>query len=724
MGKLLVPRGEGPTKKRNIGLTQVSGWGGDSGGITSAYRQPWDPQKAVREGFAKESLLAKITTAVGEDCAKRTKFPFIAVQTGTGKELTDHPVPWHWNVAANEQMAASTLLSYISLALDFAGESFVVRVGEAWAPLIAPKIEVLGAKRGSTNSDGTPALVGGYVIRNQMGQELGRYDAYGNPISGMAVGVLHHIFNPYPENAYRVSPYVEQVGLSVDISYYSRMAVKSLMKNSGQPAGVIQLGDDEEWNQEQLDDVERKINSRLSDVTQKGRTLVINSKMSYQQLGQGAAGAGWNDLALEERKMMLGGWYMPASRLGMGGDSTFENQKTSRAGYYEDMILARLGLIASCLNVRFRQEGFELVVDDSLVRELLIDDASVSRATKLWQVGLATKNEAREIVSLPPIDGGDDFTEIPVAVQDAPAANKAPGTKSRDAVPLAKRATGPLPPDEQAAVWDAYVEGNRGLPRAAQAHHQWVYDQCIYQLTRVAGLHHRDDPAVSPQDLPTPNVPPEILFTIKEANDKLEALIGPEEWKAIEDAIAEGAGTLGTTLDKNATVWQHMLTQRIARLVHGKAPDGTELFKPWNVDLRDDVAKVLSEGYSQGFTVGKTGTALQGVLGIETPKGKVGWRAEAIARTELNGIASAVTDQAMQEAGVTMKWWYSASDERTRPSHSKAAQDYPQSKAIPMESSFTVGGTRMLRPHDPYAPASEVMGCRCRLMAAVDLSTI
>lgn len=86
-------------------------------------------------------------------------------------------------------------------------------------------------------------------------------------------------------------------------------------------------------------------------------------------------------------------------------------------------------------------------------------------------------------------------------------------------------------------------------------------------------------------------------------------------------------------------------------------------------------------------------------------------RAMTIARTEAVGayvqgdMAGAV---ALGDKGPVEKVWVATIDPRTRPTHA-AAHD----QTVPFAAQFEVGGTSMNAPHDPGAPAGEVVHCRC-----------
>jgi hypothetical protein len=55
-----------------------------------------------------------------------------------------------------------------------------------------------------------------------------------------------------------------------------------------------------------------------------------------------------------------------------------------------------------------------------------------------------------------------------------------------------------------------------------------------------------------------------------------------------------------------------------------------------------------------------------------------------------------------------VKRWLATEDQRTRPDHREA-----DGQTVPFGGMFVVGGYLMSHPHDPTAPAKEVVNCRC-----------
>ncbi len=366
---------------------------------------------AGNQGHGQETLLASIVNAVAADCANISNWKMHARQLGTGKDITDTDPYCHaFNVAANQQLHSVAFRSYISLQLDFIGEVYLQEMpapggGITLSPMYDRRISPVRAKPGQLNRDGSRAIIAGYVERDHYGIEIGRYNENGVAIAGEAQGQIHRIHYGYPGDPYKAQPFVANAAIPISTVHYANLTIRSLMANSGIPGGIVSVND-EDMPDEELELYERQINNRLTDPTKKGSILVFGSDTTYHQLSEGAPGAGWEKLAELPRQDVMSTWYMPPSRLGVGGSRTYENQRVELAAYFKNMIYTRLTLIASSLSVTTRLKGYELYFTLKDVPELAEDTAyKLDTAVKLWTAKLMTLDEARETVNLPPIGG-------------------------------------------------------------------------------------------------------------------------------------------------------------------------------------------------------------------------------------------------------------------------------------------------------------------------------
>lgn len=87
-------------------------------------------------------------------------------------------------------------------------------------------------------------------------------------------------------------------------------------------------------------------------------------------------------------------------------------------------------------------------------------------------------------------------------------------------------------------------------------------------------------------------------------------------------------------------------------------------------------------------------------------------RAERIARTESTGAYNAGTQSAFYDEGVSSKMWIALADDRTRDTHLDA-----HGQCTYADEAFNIAGNYLMMPGDPGGPASEVINCRCTMVA-------
>lgn len=105
---------------------------------------------------------------------------------------------------------------------------------------------------------------------------------------------------------------------------------------------------------------------------------------------------------------------------------------------------------------------------------------------------------------------------------------------------------------------------------------------------------------------------------------------------------------------------------------------------------------------------------------IEDITGYSEFRSDMIARTETiaaynNGNLASARELTAEGFGPVAKRWSSVGDDRTRPSHADA-----NGQTVWMDEPFVIGGDYMEGPHDPNAPAAQVVQCRCRVLFLYD----
>lgn len=125
------------------------------------------------------------------------------------------------------------------------------------------------------------------------------------------------------------------------------------------------------------------------------------------------------------------------------------------------------------------------------------------------------------------------------------------------------------------------------------------------------------------------------------------------------------------------------------------------------------VSHIIDKATVNGASIPDVQAQIEQLFG-DTSTEKWKSRARTVARTEVVGAYNGGLNDAFAvivaaDPGTEyVKRWLATEDSRTRPDHVEA-----DGQTVPFGQPFIVGGFSMMHPHDPDAPAKEVVNCRC-----------
>lgn len=123
-------------------------------------------------------------------------------------------------------------------------------------------------------------------------------------------------------------------------------------------------------------------------------------------------------------------------------------------------------------------------------------------------------------------------------------------------------------------------------------------------------------------------------------------------------------------------------------------------------NIQKTMKRVLDTAVAEGWTQDETAEALRTAFNHINRGGRLG----VVARTSASGTINGARSFAMAAAGVEKHEWLTVRDKHVRDTH----RAYEKKGAVPIGSNFAKGKGYTLRyPHDPDAPAGEVINCRC-----------
>lgn len=127
-------------------------------------------------------------------------------------------------------------------------------------------------------------------------------------------------------------------------------------------------------------------------------------------------------------------------------------------------------------------------------------------------------------------------------------------------------------------------------------------------------------------------------------------------------------------------------------------------------ELRAQYRSVIEQAAEEGWSVNRTAETLVDAVDAVAPS-----RAEALARTDLNGLANGASVHlatvSKDPDATVYKTWLATNDDRTRETHVEA-----DGQSVLVNETFDVGLSRLSYPGDPFGPPEEVMNCRCTVV--------
>ena len=127
-------------------------------------------------------------------------------------------------------------------------------------------------------------------------------------------------------------------------------------------------------------------------------------------------------------------------------------------------------------------------------------------------------------------------------------------------------------------------------------------------------------------------------------------------------------------------------------------------------ELRAIYRDVIERAALEGLSIPKTASAI-----VSEVDGMAGYRATALARTDMIGLANGASQTIATEAFAgredVLKVWLATDDDRTRETHIDA-----NGQEVGLNDYFDVGGYPAMYPGDPDLPDEEVVNCRCTLI--------
>jgi HK97 family phage portal protein len=126
--------------------------------------------------------------------------------------------------------------------------------------------------------------------------------------------------------------------------------------------------------------------------------------------------------------------------------------------------------------------------------------------------------------------------------------------------------------------------------------------------------------------------------------------------------------------------------------------------------IAEELRGICQSGIEEGLTVNQIGDMISQYYNELS-----GYRANAIARTEIGGSAGFGRYVGLRNTGIRYKEWFTALDEKVRSTHMAM-----EGMVVLMEEMWNVGGELLKYPGDVDGSGEETINCRCSEVAVYD----
>ena len=447
-----------------------------------------------------------------------------------------------------------------------------------------------------------------------------------------------------------------------------------LLQNGARPSSAwIAEGDLSESQFEQLRDSLRQYEGSKN----AGKTLLLEGGLSWQDLSISPHEMDWLNGINNAARQIHAAFGVHPVLTGME-TGTFENQDHARRGLYMGVVLPLMRQILTDLSMFLSDDygdNLMLEVDRDGIEALAENrDALFERITKAYEVGIVTRNEARQALGYDDSDQGDVFINEPTeAAGTLPEETK----ETRDLNAMHYKRW-----DEDVQRREARVER-----RLRQAHKQ--------QRDRLMDALEAATPATIGASINN-------VYTLEEVRDVLAEEI-------LAAMIEEGRETVGQL--KGVAPAETKELEDVFGMASQTAIEEAEARAAQAVALTTDtqvsqIRTIVTAALADGEDIATIVRAIDDLMLDQI----IPNRSAAIARTEIVGASNRGAYLAAQGTGLKTRTIWIAT-----PFGDRREEHWALNGVSVTTGERFVGGLEepMLHPHAPDAPAGEVVNCRC-----------
>jgi len=374
-------------------------------GVGTEEAKTYKYQDLAKEGYLKNAIVYRCVNEISKGASA---VPFI-IKSGD-QIVEQHPLIDLLNRPNPLQSYSeffNSLFGYVLLS----GNAYVLKVGsELGAPkelhqLRPDRINIKGS--GGAIPDSYEYVINGRVQQTYLVDQDNGFSE-----------VKHvKLWNPL-DDYYGLSP-MSAAAVEVDQFNMSSKHNVNLLQNGARPSGaVIFKPQDDSGFSVNLSESQRQqlltdLNNRFSGAGNAGRPMLLEGDFDWKEMGLSPKDMDFLNLKNMSATDIALCFGVPSQLVGVPDSQTYSNVAEARLALYEETIIPHLRKISSDMN-----EWLVPMFGDNLTLEFDIDSipALAERKRKTYEnvtsavrEGIMTRNEAREIIGLEPIDGADEL---------------------------------------------------------------------------------------------------------------------------------------------------------------------------------------------------------------------------------------------------------------------------------------------------------------------------
>ena len=418
----------------------------------------------AREGYLKNAIVFRCVNEIAKGAAA---VPFV-VKSGD-EPLERHPLLDLLN-RPNPLQSGSEFFSSLFGYLLLSGNTYYVKVGGLGGTprelhLLRPdRIKIEGG------AGAMPAKYE-YMINGRV-EQVFEVDQE----TGFSDIKQTKLWNPL-DDYYGCSP-LSAAAVEVDQHNMASKHNINLLNNGARPSGAVVFKPrDEAGFSVNLSETQRQqlltdLNNRFSGTANAGRPLLLEGDFDWKEMGLSPKDMDFINLKHMSATDIAMCFGVPSQLVGVPDQQTYANVAEARLALYEETIIPYLRKLQSDLNEwlvpQFKEDlSFEYVIDEIPAlseRRRRIYENVIGAVSQ----GIMTRNEARELVGLAPIDGADDLL-VPAnlfPINEAAPASAEPSEQEEDEKLY-------MLDEEDKALSDIDTRPTRGMAEEAQRGLEW-----------------------------------------------------------------------------------------------------------------------------------------------------------------------------------------------------------------------------------------------------------